>query len=480
MEVSGSAAASRRALWWTMGALYFGALMVSLDATVVNIAIPSMARDLQIPDAYLTWLANAYLSTYGGLMLLTGRLGDVLGHRRIFLIGIFLFTVASFGCGMATGPWGLIVGRAVQGVGGAITSTASLALVRNVFSDSPSRARAMGIFSLVAALGSVLGVVVGGVVTGLWGWHWVFFVNIPVGIAVSIFCLTLIPSDRPGESYGRLDVGGALTITASLILANYALTTVTQAGWTEPDAVGALIAAGFLILAFFYIEQRVEFPIFPLDTFKSRNLVVVSVCGALLSAALITWTFVSSFYLQFLHHLTPIQAGSAYLPLTASDALVSIAIVPVLIKRVGLKSLVVWGALLMSVGIFTYAISATRNASFLSILSGMGALGFGIGLAYGPLLLSVLDSAPETDSGMISGVVSTSWTLGGTLGFAGLVSAVTRHSSELFRPTIDALNVHDSEYQTFFCVSALIAAATAVIGGLFIRTSADELQRSPS
>ena len=460
----------RPASWLAVSVLSCGALMVAIDATVVNIAVPFITRDLRFPNADLTWVTNAYLCTYGGFLPLAGRLGDFLGYRRVFIFGILIFTSASLICGVATAPWGLIIGRALQGFAGASTSTAAAALIRSIFSDDSGRARALGIFSLIGAVGSAVGVLVGGTLTALLGWHWIFFINIPVGIGVCIACLGLIPVDRLSTYARKLDIAGATTITASLTLANFALVTATRVGWDDLVTLVSLLAAGVFMLLFVYTERRVQYPILPLGLFRSRNLVVVSFAGAFLSSATLSWMFVSSFYLQFVFHLTSWQAGAAFLPVTVSDAFIAIVLVPTLISRFGLKLLIAVGMLTMSGGILLFTVSATHVTLLWNVIPGMILLGSGMGLTYGPLFLSVVNGAPDNSSGMISGAVYSAWILGGTLGFAILVGAGVGGTGELLRPLADGRHAHDG-YQVCFYFSALAAAGAAALSMLFIRSA---------
>jgi MFS family permease len=257
-----------RTRWLALYILCLGDLMIVLDSTIVNVALPSIREDLGFSQTSLAWVVNAYLLTFGGFLLLSGRLGDIYGHRRLFLIGIALFTVASIACGVSTTPGLLVAARAVQGFGGAVVSAVALSLMMNLFTEQADRAKAMGIFGFVMSGGGSLGVLLGGVLTDTLNWHWIFLVNVPIGVAVIILTLRLLPGATHGSAAGgRLDVAGAVTVTASLMLAVYAIVNGNDTGWTSAQTLGLLGAAVALLSAFIVIEARVRSPLIPLALF---------------------------------------------------------------------------------------------------------------------------------------------------------------------------------------------------------------------
>ena len=460
-----------------MLSLCCGVLMVALDATVVNVAVPSIARDLHFPETSLPWMVNAYLGTFGGFLLLAGSLGDVFGHRRAFVFGVLLFTTASLLCGVASSAIMLIVARAAQGFGGALVSTTAVVLILTLFPDASSRARALGIFALIGAIGGSAGVFLGGTVVGLWNWRWVFFINVPVGVAISAICWVLMPRDQIPVCPRRLDVAGAVSVTAALMLANYALLSV-PAGSENVEHILPFIGSGLLLMLFIGIENRVDFPIVPLALLGSRNLAAVNIAGALLSGAALSWTFVSSLYMQRVLDFTPFQAGAAFLPVNFLDALISILIIPRLMKRFKAKSLIVVGMLLMGFGLALFARIPIDGTFMRDVLPGMVFLGMGIGVTYGPLFLSAMSGVPADESGAVSGIVNASWTLGGTVGLTLLLSTAMAHTGELAHSERGELLVmRGAEYQTCFCLAAIAIVIAATVSGLFIHTRADELQR---
>src|SRR6476620_9574213 len=260
-----------RTRWYALVVLCLGTLMIVLDTTIVNVALPSIRDDLGFSATSLAWVVNAYLLTFGGFLLLGGRLGDLYGHRRLFLSGIGLFTLASLACGLSTSQESLIVARAVQGVGGAIASAVSLSLTMMLFTEAADRAKAMGIFGFVASGGGSIGVLLGGVLTDVLDWHWIFLVNVPIGIAVVVFALKLLPAERIPSS-ARLDVAGAVTVTLALMLAVYAIVNGNRNGWTSAQTLGLLAVAGVLLAVFLRIESRASSPLVPLRLFRLRNL----------------------------------------------------------------------------------------------------------------------------------------------------------------------------------------------------------------
>src|SRR6266550_370171 len=278
--------ADDRTRWLALYVLTLGSLMIVLDVTIVNVALPSIREDLGFSETSLAWVVNAYLLTYGGFLLLGGRLGDLFGHRRLFLVGIALFTVASLACGLSTTEWMLVSARTVQGLGGAVASAVSLSRMMSLFTEPADRAKAMGVFGFVMAGGGTIGVLLGGVLTDLLNWHWIFLVNVPVGIAVYALSLRLLPVARGQAAQGRLDVAGAVTVTSSLMLAVYAIVNGNQQGWTSGQTLGLLAAAVALLALFLGIESRVRSPLMPLGLFRLRNVATANVVGILWAAAM--------------------------------------------------------------------------------------------------------------------------------------------------------------------------------------------------
>jgi MFS family permease len=291
--------------WLALYILCAGLLMIVLDTTIVNVALPSIREDLGFTETSLVWVVNAYMLTFGGFLLLGGRLGDLYGRRRLFLLGITLFTLASLACGLSNSQWLLVAARAVQGLGGAVVTAIALSLIMNLFTQPADRAKAMGIYSFVCAGGGSIGVLAGGVLTSALNWHWVFLVNLPIGVLVYALCRVLLPDSRAEATRRRLDIGGAVTATASSMLAVYAI--------VNGDVVLLAIAA-VLLAVFLLIEARVTAPLMPLGLFRLRSVATANVVGILWAAAMFAWFFISALYMQIVLGYSALQVGLAFLP----------------------------------------------------------------------------------------------------------------------------------------------------------------------
>ena len=321
--------------WLAFYVLCLGVLMIVLDTTIVNVALPSIRADLGFSETSLVWVVNAYMVTFGGFLLLGGRLGDLYGHRKLFLLGITLFTLASAACGMANMQALLITARAVQGLGGAVVSAVSLSLIMNLFTAPGERAKAMGVYGFVCAGGGSIGVLLGGLLTDALSWHWIFLVNLPIGVAVYALCVSLLPDGR-GHAHGeRLDVAGAVTVTSALMLAVYAIVNGNEAGWTSMQTLGLLAAAAALLAIFLGIESRVRDPLMPLGLFRLRNVAVTNVIGVLWSAAMFAWFFISALYMQLVLSYSPLQVGLTFLPANLIMAAFSLGLSAKLVMRFG-------------------------------------------------------------------------------------------------------------------------------------------------
>src|SRR3954452_10376792 len=303
-----------RTRWLALYVLCLATLMIVLDTTIVNVALPSIRDDLGFSQTSLAWVVNAYVLTYAGLLLLGGRLGDLFGQRRLFIAGVALFTLASLMCGLATSQAMLVTARAIQGVGGAVASAVSLSLMMSLFTEERERAKAMGVFGFVAAGGGSIGVLLGGVLTSALDWHWIFLVNLPIGVVVCALSLRLLPAARGPAAAGRLDVAGAVTVTASLMLAVYAIVNGNEAGWTSAQTIGLLAAAAALLAVFIGIEARGRSPLMPLCLVRLRNVATANVVAVLWAAAMFAWFFLSALYLQLVLGYSPLQVGLAFLP----------------------------------------------------------------------------------------------------------------------------------------------------------------------
>jgi EmrB/QacA subfamily drug resistance transporter len=366
-----------RTRWLALLVLCFGDLMIVLDSTIVNVALPSIRGDLGFSQASLAWVVNAYLLTFGGFLLLGGRLGDLFGHRRLFLIGIAEFTVASLACGLANSKGLLVAARAVQGLGGAVVSVVVLSLLMIMFTEPGERAKAMGIIGFVLSGGGAAGVLLGGVLTEVLNWHWIFLVNLPIGVGVFALCLRLLPTDQGQPQTGRLDVAGAVTVTGSRMLAVYAIVNGNETGWTSSETLGLLAAAAVLLAIFLVIEARVSAPLMPLGLYRLRNLSTANVVGVLMAGAMFGWFFLAALYLQLVLGYSPLQVGLAFLPGTVIWGASSIALSDRLVMRFGFKVPLVAGLLLFVAGLMLFARAPVGGNFVVDVLPGMILMGIG-------------------------------------------------------------------------------------------------------
>ncbi len=463
-----------RTRWLALYVLCLGSLMIVLDVTIVNVALPSIRGDLGFSETSLAWVVNAYLLTFGGFLLLGGRLGDLYGHRRLFLSGIGLFTLASLACGLATTQGVLVTARAVQGVGGAIASAVSLSLMMTLFTEPAERAKAMGVFGFVASGGGSIGVLLGGVLTDVLNWHWIFLVNLPIGVLVILLALRLVPAAHGAAATGRLDVAGAVMVTASLMLAVYAIVNGNDQGWTSGRTLGLLAAAAALMALFIGIEARVSSPLMPLGLFRSRNLATANVVGVLWAAAMFAWFFLSALYLQLVLGYSPLKVGLAFLPANLIMGALSIGVSAKLVLRFGLKPPLAAGLLLAATGLLLF-VRAPVDGSFLTdVLPSMILLGLGAGIAFNPVLLAAMSDVAPEEAGLASGFVNTSFMMGGALGLAVLASLAASRSDSLQASGDGALSALTGGYHAAFLVGALFAISGAAIGVTLLRTHAAE------
>jgi EmrB/QacA subfamily drug resistance transporter len=460
-----------RTRWLALLVLCLGDLMIVLDVTIVGVALPSIQEDLGFSDASLAWVVNAYLLTFGGFLLLGGRLGDLFGHRRLFLIGIALFTAASLACGLASSQALLVGARAVQGLGGAVVSAVALSLMMMLFTEPAERAKAMGIFGFVAAGGGSIGVLLGGILTNALDWHWIFLVNIPVGVAVVVLSLRLLPAAPGMAAKERLDVAGAVTVTASLLLAVYAIVNGNEAGWTSTQTLGLLAASAALLVLFLGIEARVRSPLVPLGLFKLRNVAVSNVVGVLWAGAMFAWFFLSALYLQLVLGYSPLEVGLAFLPGNLIMGAFSIGLSAKLVMRFGLRLPLATGLLLAAVGLLLFARAPVDGNFVVDVLPSMLLLGLGAGMAFNPVLLAAMSDVEPSEAGLASGVVNTAFMMGGALGLAVLASLAASRTDTLQSSGDGPLEALTGGYHAAFVVGALFAAAAAVIGAALLRPS---------
>jgi EmrB/QacA subfamily drug resistance transporter len=454
--------------WLALYVLCLASLMIVLDATIVNVALPSIREDLGFSQTSLAWVVNAYLLTYGGCLLLGGRLGDLFGHRRLFLIGISLFTLASLACGVATSQAFLIAARSVQGVGGAIASAVSLSLMMTLFTEPADRAKAMGVFGFVAAGGGSIGVTLGGILTDSLDWHWIFLVNFPIGIAVVALSLKLLPAARIEGAAVKLDVAGAITVTSALMLAVYAIVNGNQNGWTSAQTLGMLGAAAVLLAVFLVIESRVESPLMPLRLFRLRNLATANVVGILWAAAMFAWFFLAALYMQLVLGYTPLEVGLAFLPANLIMGVFSLGLSAKLVMRFGIRAPLAVGLVLAAAGMVLFVRAPVDGSFVVDVLPSMMLLGLGAGTAFNPVLLAAMSDVDQSEAGLASGVVNTSFMMGGAVGLAVLASLAQSRTESLRASGDGVLTALTGGYHAAFLLGAVFALAAAALGAFLL------------
>ena len=463
--------ASPRARWLALYVLCLGDLMIVLDGTIVNVALPTIRDDLGFSQTSLAWVVNAYLLTFGGFLLLGGRLGDLFGQRRMFLTGIALFTLASLACGLATTQGQLVVARAVQGLGGALVAAVALSLTMMLFTEPADRAKAMGIFGFVLSGGGAIGVLAGGILTDVLDWHWIFLVNLPIGILVFALSLKLLPI-TPGIASRRIDFGGAITVTGALMLAVYAIVNGNDNGWTSAETLGLLGGAVALLIAFVIIERRVAEPLVPFSVFCHRNVSVANTVGTLMAAGMFAYFFFSALYLQQVLGYTPLEVGLAYLPSTViwgASSLYSDRFV----MRYGIKKPLVAGLGLMALGLLLFARVPVDGNVFIDVIPATLAVGLGGGIAFNPLLLAAMGDVKPEESGLASGIVNTAFMMGGALGLAILASLADFRTDSLLESGESTASALTGGFHAAFLLgAAFVIAAIAVGVGLLRPTMA--------
>jgi EmrB/QacA subfamily drug resistance transporter len=469
---------SGRRRWLALPVVCVGEMMIILDVVIVGVALPWIRQDLAFSDDTLVWVVNAYLLTSGGFLLLGGRLGDYFGHRRMFLLGIALFTLSSIACGFATSQGLLIAARAVQGVGGALISAAGLSLVMTMFVDPKERTKAMGVFGLVVAGGGAVGVLLGGILTDAFDWRWIFYINVPVGIALFALSLWLLPGSRTRAERRRLDVAGAVTATTSLTLLAYAIANANAWGWASSQTLGILACAGALMVLFVLIERRVRYPLVPLPLLRRRNIAVSNVAAGSWAAAQYGWFFFTGLYLQVVLGYSAIQVALAFFAPRVIMGVVSIGVSARLVIRFGIRPPLATGLAFVALGLVLLSRAPVDGSFSLDVLPGMILVGIGTGMAYNPLFVSAMSDVDGAESGLGSGLVNTSFTLGGAIGLAALVSLATSRAGSLESSGSEQLAALTGGYHAGLLAGAFLAATAAALAAFLLRFGAARDQAS--
>jgi EmrB/QacA subfamily drug resistance transporter len=448
------AAAARDKRWIALILLCSAQFVVVLDASIVNVALPTIGEALSFTESSLPWVVNAYVLTFGGFLLLGGRLADLLGRRRIFMFGLVLFALASLAGGLASNSGQLIVARAVQGLGAAILSPAALSIVATTFKDGAERNKALGIWGAVAGSGGAAGVLLGGVLTEYLGWEWVLWVNVPIGIAAAALAPSLIAESHAEQETRTFDVAGAFTITAGLSALVFALLDAEDAGWGSTQTIGVLALAAILLIAFVAIERRSRAPLVPFSIFRLRTITGANVVGILVGASLFSMFFFISLYMQQVLGYSAIKAGLSYLPLAVAIML-SAGIASSLVTKVGFKPILAAGMVFIAIGLVWFSQISVDGTFLADILGPSLFAAVGLGFAFVPVTIAAVSGVEDREQGLASGLINTSQQVGGALGLAVLAAIANSKIG----------NSHDPAVLTDgFSAAFLVGAGFAVLG----------------
>jgi EmrB/QacA subfamily drug resistance transporter len=464
------AATEERSRWVALVVLCVGMLMIVLDATVVNVALPSIQSDLGFSTSSLAWVVNAYLIAFGGLLLLAGRLGDLIGRRTVFLAGLLGFTAASLLCGVAQSQEMLIAARFVQGIAGAMTSAVILGMIVTMFTAPRDQAKAIGVYGFVASSGGSVGLLAGGVLTQSINWHWIFFVNIPIGVATAVFALRLLPRDK-GLGFGAgADVPGAALITGALMLLVYTIVEpAAKYGWGAGRTLGLGAGALALLGVFLAREATAANPLIPLRIFRSRNIAGANAVQGLSVVAMFGMFFLGALYLQHVLGYDALQTGLAFLPATLVMAAWSLGYSERLITRFGARNALLPGLVLIGAAVAYFTQAPVDGDYIVHVLPVMVLLGSGAGIAFPALMTLAMSDATPADAGLASGLVNTTVQVGGAIGLAVLATLSASHSEHLVARGTAPAEALTQGYHLAFLIGALVVAAAIAVAVTVLR-----------
>jgi EmrB/QacA subfamily drug resistance transporter len=448
--------------------------MVVLDATIVNVALPSIQTGLHFSPANLAWVVNAYTLVFGGVLLLGGRAADLLGRKRLFMAGIALFSLASLLNGLAASSTMLIVGRGLQGLGGALLSPAALSIITTTFTDTQERTRALGVWSAIAAGGGAVGLILGGVLTDLVSWPWIFIVNVPVGLLALLATLRFIPESRVDMAHRTFDVAGAISVTSGLVVLVFAIIKAQTWGWGAGRTVGLLAASAAILAVFIFVERRSRAPLMRLSIFRVRTLAIADLVLLLVASGLFGMFFFASLYVQEILGYSPLKAGLAFLPVTAG-IVIGAGIAQPLTRRVGLRNLAVAGVLIAAAGLGVLTQLPVHGSYLGNLMSGLFPMSIGMGLTFVPITLLATGGVQGDDAGLASGLFNTAQQVGGSLGLAILSTLAASQTGSLLASSHASpvspggIAARVSGYHVAFLAAALMLAAGGAILALALR-----------
>jgi EmrB/QacA subfamily drug resistance transporter len=457
-----------RRRWLALVVLCVGQLMIVLDATVVNVALPTIQHDLHFSQSSLAWVINAYLITFGGLLLLAGRLGDLIGPKKIFVTGLSVFTVASAFCGFSQSQAELIVARFVQGAGAAIVAATILGILVTLFPEPREKAKAMGVYAFVASAGGSIGLLAGGVLTQAISWHWIFFINLPIGIVALVFGLALIPSLEGTGTHDGVDVLGAVMVTFAVMLLVYAIVKASDYGWESARTIVVGLVALALLGAFVRLEAHLTHPLVPLRMFRSRNLTGATLVRVLFPIGMFGQFFLGALYLQHVLGYSAITTGLAFMPMNLAVGIFSLTVAAKIMTRIGAKATLLPGLALIACGLALFSRVPVHGHYVTDVLPGMALFGIGAGLAFTPsIALAMADAAPA-DTGLASGLANVSLQMGAAIGIAVLASISTSRTRVLLaggagRNAALAGGYHVGYLIAMGCIVAAFVFATVVL-----------------
>ncbi|HVF78881.1 MAG TPA: MFS transporter [Solirubrobacteraceae bacterium] len=455
--------AVQRRKWLALALLASTQFVIILDAAIVNVAIPSIGRDLKFSEEDLTWIPNAYALTFGGFLLLGGRMADLLGRRRLFMIGLILFSIASLLGGLSTSETQLIAARALQGLGAALIAPAALSMVTNMFDEGAERNKALGVWGAVSGSGGAAGVLLGGILTEYAGWEWVLWVNVPIGIAVAILAPRMLDESRRESDLRHFDAMGAITVTAGLSLLVFALVDTINEGWGSTQTLTLLAISLALIVAFVFIELRSKDPLMPFKIFRLRTLTGANIVGLLVGAALFAMFFFLSRYMQEVLGYSALKAGLSYLPL-ALAIIGSAGAASVLVTKLGFKKVLITGMALVAIALVWLAQVPVDGSYLSNLLVPMVIAAIGLGFAFVPVTIAAVSGVSEDESGLASGLINTSQQIGGALGLAVLGTIASSKTSDLIATAQGAPAAVPGALTEGFQLAFLTGAGFAVIG----------------
>ena len=444
--------------------------MVVLDATIVNVALPSIQTDLNMDEADLQWVVNAYTLTFGGFLLLGGRAGDLIGRKRVFLAGVVVFTVASLLNGLADSSTVLILCRGLQGLGAALVAPAALSILTTTFAEGEDRTKALGVWAAIATGGAAIGLLLGGILTDFLSWPWIFFVNVPVGIFAFVASLKYVPESRADAEHRIFDLPGAVTVTAGLIALVYGIVNVQEAGWTSGSTLLWGVVAAVLLTAFVLIEQRQKAPLVRLGVFRVRTLRAANVTMLLVASGLFAMFFFNTLYVQRVLGFSPLEAGLAFLPVTVGIA-IGAGLSQIGVKRLGIRTTSIIGMTIATVGMLLLLTTGANGTYLADVLPGLIPISIGMGLTFVPVTLLATSGVEHRDAGLASGLFNTSQQVGGALGLAILSTlAVSRTDNYLNSLPGRPNAAEQGEALVTGFHAAFFGAALFFVAGIFVMT----------